>query len=133
MAELFEMTGFEVLERRLQEINALVLPISGLALQQEAEAILAASQPLVPVDTGELRNSGHVEDVTLTATTAQSGVRYGGPGTGQRRPEEYAARIEFDVTLNHPHGGQAFYLSTPTFAAVQGMAERLAEAIRIAL
>src|ERR1043165_1626363 len=133
MAELFELTGVDALERRLQEINALVLPISGIALQQEADVILAASQPLVPVDTGELRQSGHTDPVTLTATTAQCGVRYGGPGTGQRRPEEYAIRIEFDVTLRHPHGGQAFFLTQPTFAAVQGMGERLAEAIRLAL
>src|ERR1041385_3549764 len=133
MAELFEVTGVDALARRLEELPPQIVFVGGIALHQEADAILAASQPLVPVETGELRASGHTDPVTLTATTAQCGVRYGGPGTGQRRPEQYAIRIEFDVTLRHPHGGQAFFLTQPTFAAVQGMGERLAEAIRLAL
>ena len=133
MAELFEVTGMADLQRRLEQLPPQVVFLAGIALEQEADAILEQSQSLVPIDTGELRASGHTDPVTLTATTAQCGVRYGGPGTGQRRPEDYAIRIEFDVTLRHPRGGQAFFLSEPTFAAIQGMGERIAEAIRIAL
>jgi len=41
----------------------------------------------------------------------------------------YAARIEFDVTLNHPHGGQAHFLQQPLFAATNGFAQRIAAAL----
>ena len=46
---------------------------------------------------------------------------------------EYAARIEFDVTLNHPHGGQAHFLQASVFAATAGFVQRIADALRGAL
>lgn len=133
MVDLFEVTGLAEVHRRVEELRALALPLAGIALQQEAEAILVASQPLVPVDTGELRASGAVMDVVIDQHTVSTGVRYGGPGTGQRRPEEYAIKVHEDVTLRHPRGGQHHFLSEPAFAATQGMLERLAEALRLAL
>lgn len=49
MAELFELTGLDTLRQRLETLAATILPQAGIALQQEADAILEASQPLVPV------------------------------------------------------------------------------------
>jgi hypothetical protein len=45
----------------------------------------------------------------------------------------YAAIIEFDVTLNHPHGGQAHYLQGALFPATAGLLQRIATAVRGAL
>ena len=49
MADPFTFTGFDAVRQRLQDMAANVLPLAGIALEQEADAILAASQPLVPV------------------------------------------------------------------------------------
>lgn len=49
MAELFEITGMDQVRQRLLDLAATLLPLGGLALQAEADAILEASQPLVPV------------------------------------------------------------------------------------
>jgi hypothetical protein len=134
MAELFELTGMDLVRQRLETMRGEMLFLAGIALQQEADAILEASQPLVPVDTGSLRASGKVDPLVITGSVAQSSVRYGGTiGVQGRVPERYAARIEFDVTLRHPRGGQAHFLSEPTFAATSGMLARIAEQVRNAL
>jgi len=134
MAELFEVTGIAQVQQRLQTLGAEVLPLMAIALQQEADAILEASQPLVPVDTSALKASGHVDDPQLTGQEASITIRYGGPGEGfERRPEEYAIKVHEDTTLRHPRGGQSHYLSQPLFEATQGMLDRLAEALRVAL
>jgi hypothetical protein len=133
MAELFEVTGVDALARRLEQLPPQVVFLAGIALQQEADAITQVAQSLAPVETGALRDSLHAEDVVIDGMRVSTGVRGGGTGTGGRRPEEYILRQEFDITLRHPRGGQAFFLTQATFAAVQGMGERLAEAIRIAL
>lgn len=49
MAELFQLAGLPEVLNRLQELGVRMLPFAGIALQQEADAILEASQPLVPV------------------------------------------------------------------------------------
>ena len=91
------------------------------ALTEEAQAILAVSQQLCPVDTGALVSSGDVEAPRQTGTVTEV----------TRVP--YAAIQEFDVTLNHPHGGQAHFLQQPLFAATAGWPQRLAAALQGAL
>jgi len=49
MAEVFALTGLDIVTRNLQRLAAEAVPLLGIAVQQEAEAILEASQPLVPV------------------------------------------------------------------------------------
>jgi hypothetical protein len=133
MAELFVVTGIEPVRQRLQELSAQTPFLMVLAVQQEGEAILAASQPLVPVDTGALRASGTVSDAALDGAVATVAISYGGPGTGfARTPSQYAIMVHEDTTMAHPHGGQAHFLSQPFFEATQGMLERLADALRVA-
>lgn len=134
MAGLIEVTGVDVVQRRLQEISALVLPISAIDLTQTADAILERSKQLVPIDTQSLHDSGVVEQAQLTATTAAVTVRYGGTvGYQGRIPAEYAQLVEFDVTMPHPHGGQAHFLTQAVLEEAQSIPARLAEAIRVAL
>lgn len=129
-----EVLGIPAVQQRLERMMAEVVPLMGIALQQEADAILEASQPLVPVDTGALRASGRTLDVEIHGQVVQSGVFYGGPGEGfERTPSQYALRVHEDLSMRHPHGGQAKFLAQPAFAATAGMAERLADALRIAL
>ena len=129
----FDITGIQAVQQRLQQMAAEVLPLMGIALHQEAEAILEASQPLVPVETGALRASGQVDDVTISGQEVSTAVRYGGPGEGfERVPSTYAIYVHERQNVHHPVG-MAKFLQIPAFAATAGMAQRLADAIRIAL
>jgi len=133
MAELFELTGIPELTQRMQTLAQQIVFLGGIALQQEADAILEASQPLVPVETGSLRNSGKTEPITITGPIVSSGVRYGGTeGVQGRIPEQYAIIVHNDTTKRHTVG-QDHYLSQPTFAATSGMLTRIAEQLRNAL
>ena len=133
MAELFEVTGIAELQQRLQALAAEVTPLMAIALQQQGESIWEASQALVPVDTGALRESGTVSDAAISGLVASVEISYGGPGTGfARTPSEYAIKVHEDTTMRHPRGGQSHFLSQPFFAATQDLREELADAIRIA-
>ena len=85
------------------------------ALAAEAERILEASLPLVPVDTGLFLSTGMVERDAHGAT-----IRYGGHGLAP-----YAVVVHEDVTMQHPRGGQAKFLQAPVFAALDGMPARV--------
>jgi hypothetical protein len=78
-------------------------------------------------DTGLLRSTGHVEAPIQAGPVVSVSLGYG------QGIAPYAALIEFDVTLNHPHGGQAHYLQQPLFAATGGLLQRIATALRGAL
>ena len=67
-----------------------------------ALAILAASQPLVPVDTGALKRSGRVEDAPKGAAV----LVYGGGKI------DYAGYVHYRLNVNHPVG-QAQYVGQP--------------------
>jgi hypothetical protein len=128
-----EITGIAAI---IQTLGRLVdVPVEPLyqALRQEGNQIIAVAQTLVPVDTGLLRSTLAVDSGALEAPRRPGGVvevtlRGGAHGTAP-----YAARIEFDVTLNHPHGGQAHFLQQPLFAATAGFAQRMATVVQGAL
>lgn len=84
-----------------------------------AERILKISQGEVPIDQGELRDSGRVvadEDGAIIA--------YDTP---------YAVRQHEDLTLRHPHGGDAKYLERPLSENHELLVRALAEALDQAL
>jgi hypothetical protein len=118
-----EITGIPQLQQALQRLTPVVETAMREGLMLEAEAILATSQSLVPVLTGLLRSSGMVEPHAQGAD-----IRYGGHGLAP-----YAAKIELDATLNHPHGGQSHFLSQPFYTASADVADHLAQAVWVAL
>src|SRR5262245_9243778 len=133
MADLFELTGVPELQQRLQLLAQQIVFLGGIALEQEADAILEASQPLVPVDTGSLKASGKVDTITIAGPVVSTGVRYRGTvGVQGRIPERYAIIVHEDTTKHHPIG-QDHYLSAAAFAATAGMLARIAEQLRNAL
>jgi len=130
---MIELTGLEQMTQRLQQLIPAPLEPLYQALRQEGNQIIRVAQTLVPVDTGLLRSTLGVDTGALEAARRPGGVvevtlRGGAHGTAP-----YAARIEFDVTLNHPHGGQSHFLQAPLFAATNGFVQRLADAIRPSL
>lgn len=88
-----------------------------------AHALLAASLPLVPRDTGELADSGHVEHDGRGAAVVYA--REGADGY------PVAIRQHEDETLNHPNGGQAHYLGDPMHTAHGEMIVAMAVELKI--
>jgi hypothetical protein len=85
----------------------------------EAERLMTESkQTFVPVDTGALRSSGHVEPVRFTGrATIEVSLGYGGPSAA------YALEVHENLNSHHAYG-QAKYLETPVRLAVEsGLSE----------
>lgn len=88
-----------------------------------AEALLEASRPDVPVDTGVLQASGEV----LPAGPGTAAVRY---SAKSKDGFDYAIKQHEDMTLNHPHGGQAKYLEAPMHADGPAILAAMAKAVQ---
>lgn len=84
---------------------ALLAAAAPAATRAVADRILADSQPLVPVDTGELKASGKVTQEGTRATVSYDALAPDGYPYGIRQHE--------DMTLHHPNGGQAKFLEQP--------------------
>lgn len=108
-------------------VDAAVVVHAALTAAETAAAqhILAKSQELVPVDTGALKASGHVEHDGTSAAIVYDAVA----------PDDYAygIRQHEDLSLNHPHGGQAKYLEQPMHTELEAVAAIVAAEIRKAL
>jgi hypothetical protein len=115
-----EFTGLPEVVQRLAQLGGVLLRQLLLAVDAEANAILEASHPLVPHDTGALVSSG-----TVRSDAQGSEVRYGNFGA-----VPYAAIQHENTAYNHPGGGQAHYLRQPFYEATAGMLARLAAAVR---
>ena len=118
------LDGIAQVTQHLQRLIPAPLPPLREALRTEGNQIIRVANALVPVDTGLLRSTGHVEEPTQAGPVMSVRLGYG------QGIAEYAARIEFDVTLNHPHGGQAHFFQQPLFAATNGFAQRIAAALQ---
>jgi hypothetical protein len=93
------------------------------ALFQEANAIFAKSQRLVPVRYGHLKGSGVVEGPTNGVVL----IGYGGPAA------PYALIVHEDLEAAHKPGRQAKYLEEPFEAALPGLEDRLARRVKATL
>lgn len=122
VAQLMEQFGTRALSALAQE------------LYREGEEIMAASKPLVPVDTGALRSSGYVQPPVIDGTVVRVTLGYGGPAakinpkTGQST-EGYAIFVHENLEAHHPVG-MAKYLEIPFDAAKHGMVRRLIAGMR---
>jgi hypothetical protein len=110
------------------KIDARVLVAAGAAagVQVAGKLILDASLPLVPVDSGDLKASGKVEQkgphamrISFEATSPEG--------------YNYAVRQHEDATLNHPNGGEDHFLSKPLGTEAHAVLEALAAALRVVL
>jgi hypothetical protein len=118
------ITGTEQLMAALQALGPKAQQVSGAALYQEAELIMADSKEFyVPVDTGTLKNSGHVQQPEIEGATVSVTMGYGGAA------EDYAIVQHERLEFRHPVGGPK-YLERPLLAAAANLAERLAGRIR---
>lgn len=122
------LDGIAQVTQQLQRLIPAPMQPLGEALYEEGNRIMGQSVQLVPVDTGLLRSSAHVERPVTAGPRVEVELSYGSKGL-----VPYAAIVEFDVTMNHPHGGQAHYLGAALFAATAGFTQRIATDLQGAL
>lgn len=119
------LKGLDVVLKNLKQIEANTPQAAGAALFRRAEAIMTDSkQNYVPVDTGALRGSGHVQlpvqngnDVTVT-------MGYGGVANA------YAIPQHENLNYNHTVGGPK-YLERPLLEAGKTLAKDLAADLKL--
>jgi hypothetical protein len=90
------------------------------AVQEEAERILAEAKSRVPVDTGELRDSGHVV-MSDDGRKIKALIEFDAP---------HAVVVHEDLEATHPQG-QAKFLESSLNEAAAGAAERIAEKVKL--
>jgi len=95
------------------------------ALYQEAETIMNQAKRITPVDTGTLRNSGHVQQPKITRNAVEVMMGFGGAA-------EYAIYVHENIHVRH-RVGQAKFLEQPLNQAASGLSQRLASRIRDSL
>jgi hypothetical protein len=96
-----------------------------LATHAAADHLLEVSKPLVPIDTGEMRDSGKVTQDGREAHVSYT--RVGDDGYN------VAARQHEDASLSHPKGGEAHFLSKPMATEREAIAAVMATEVRKAL
>ena len=92
--------------------------------EDNAQIIYENSQPLVPVLTGRLRDSGEVLTKDPEGREEMyASISYGGGLV------DYAVKVHEDLQMHHPHGGQAKFLEIPFEEQVPEITSQLSEAI----
>jgi hypothetical protein len=97
--------------------------------EEAAASILAPAQERIPVDEAIAQHSGRV-----VRDGDRIVVSFGrdDDGTADHAPcNTYIERLEEDMEMVHPHGGQAKFLSTSADEAQSGFAERVARRVKI--
>ncbi len=113
------VTGLDAALRDVRAARADLLPALGRGLYWEAQPVMQRSQGLVPVDEGDLRDTGTVHDPEASGATVSVELTYGGGAV------DYAERVHEDLSMRHPRGGQAKFLEQPFLEAANGMGERV--------
>jgi hypothetical protein len=98
----------------------------GKALYRMGEQIMAESKRRVPVDTGNLRDSGHVQNPVRQDQSVTVVLGYGGPGIG------YALPVHERFDVRHKVGGPK-YLEQPVLIFAGQMEAILARDLRVEL
>ncbi len=117
-----EWAGMEKFRALIAAAPERVLGASASAIYEEANAIMAVSRHLVPVETGTLRASGYVDAPEVSGLGVSVELGYGGAASAyamiQHERMDYRHRV-----------GQAKYLEQPFLEAQRGMEIRLGRAV----
>ena len=118
------LRGSAALKRELKRQGKKARKALARALFLEGEQIMAKSKRLVPVDTGALRASGHVQLPVIRGKKVTVVLGYGGAAA------PYAVFVH-EKQARHNPPTQWKYLEQPLNEAIPGMAGRLAKRIRV--
>ena len=117
------LTGVRALQKELKRQGRKAQKALARALLAEGEQIMAKSKRLVPVDTGALRASGHVQLPVIRGKNVKVTLGYGGAAV------PYAVFVH-EKQARHNAPTQNKYLEQPFNEAIPGMANRLAKRMR---
>lgn len=118
------LEGTDVVVAHLHAIGERVKPVAARALLAEAEAIMTRSkEEYVPVDTGVLRASGHVNPPDIHGDDVSVSLGFGGAA------KDYAVIQHERLDYKHTVGGPK-YLERPLLEATRGLAERIGKVIK---
>lgn len=109
--------GGDELRKKLAAIAKRAPRVAIMAIEGEAQVILAESVRLCPVDTGRLRASAYVKPTDETHVA----IGYGA---------EYALAVHERTEVHHENGTQAKFLSTPVDAHRHSFAADVATRIK---
>ena len=117
--------------RKLTELLTKGGPKAAKALEQslyrEAAAVFTQSQVEVPVDTGNLRNSGKLGLPFSESGQVVVEISYGGAAA------DYGIYVHEDLEARHNPGTNAKFLEGPLKRQTKGMATRLTASVARAL
>lgn len=117
------LTGIEAVSERLRQLPGRGVKVVKRWAYSEGLEVLAHSQKIVPVDTGALRSSGHVEHPKVEGGRVVVTVGYGGPAVG------YALRVHEDLEARHNEGQEAKFLEKGVLSRQGKFEETLAAEI----
>jgi len=120
----FELKGTAEVHAKIAEALRSMSGKAEAALYQEAEREMAASKLRVPVDTGTLRDSGHVQQPERDASGVSVTMGYGGAA------EDYAIIQHESLELHHTVG-QAKFLESVLQESAPHLLERIANRITV--
>ena len=120
----FEVSGTRELNATLQKLVEVDVPGAVAAhLFQLAEQIMAESKEIVPVDTGVLRASGHVQLPVITEDRVTVTLGYGGAAAG------YAVAVH-EIPAYHTPPTQWKYLEVPVRASTDELEDVVTKAVQ---
>lgn len=137
------ITGLKEMQEALQKLARRFPDHVAKALYRRAEEIMTRSKrEFVPVDTGNLRATGHVHEPERHGRKISVAMSYGGPAApyaiavhehlsehspwSWQRAENYGEGVHF-----HPAGRGPKYLERPLMEAMKTMAEDIAKDVNL--
>lgn len=122
----FTLEGDEEMKEKIRQLAPLYVDATKRGMENWAESIMASSKrEYVPVDTGALKNSGHVMDATEGEGSLDIEFGYS---------QEYAAAVHEVMPPRATHVvGQAKYLEVPMILKSGELLPRVAQMIKAAV
>ena len=114
-----EVRNMDRVRRELRKLGTRAIPAAKAAVREECERVMTASKQEVPVDLGNLKNSGHVTTPAVRFSGVECAIQYGGPAA------PYAVIVHENLKARHTVG-KARYLVDPFNRAIPGMDARMA-------
>lgn len=126
-ASLVWNPGLDTLQSVLTNISPRVTQFLTESMEEVSIAVFNESQIEVPVLTGALKASGHVDPPEVAPGQIVINIGYGGVAS------HYALVVHEDLSMNHPRGGKAKFLEDPMHEALGALTARLSGRMEAAM
>lgn len=119
MAATLTWSGLDVVQGVLRNVSPRATQFLTESMEEVSLVVFAQSQVLVPVDTGALKGSGHVDPPDVNPGSIYINIGYGGVAA------DYALRVHEDMAMNHAAPTQAKFLEQPMGQALDALNSRV--------